>query len=295
MNLWNKNFTPMLLSEKNKPFNSTDYIYELKYDGIRALIYATPKKVIIKTRNNIDITHKFIELESIKTLVKENTIFDGEIVIYEKNKPDFSKVQERLRLKNKDKIKLSSINNPTVFVCFDILYLNKDLTNTPLIKRKEILNAFKDTEYFIKSKYFPSGIELFKKVKSLSLEGIVAKKKNSTYEINKRTDNWIKIKNLKEETFIIGGYSITNNYTFTIYLGEYINNKLHFIGKLNISKKNKLYITLTKMKKTKSKFINNEESNVIYISPTIKCKVKYLERTKNNHLREATFIKVIEK
>ena len=129
-----KNIHPMLLSEI--PFNfSDDYLYEIKFDGIRAIIYASLKGITIKTRNNIDVTHLFPELFSIKDLVTKNTIFDGEIVLLENNKPSFSSLQKRLRIKNKDKINAASINNPVTFVVFDILYLNKSLLNVkPVFK-----------------------------------------------------------------------------------------------------------------------------------------------------------------
>lgn len=194
----------MLLSEI--PFNFSDnYLYEIKFDGIRAIIYASPKSITIKTRNNIDVTHLFPELFSIKDLVTKNTIFDGEIVLLENNKPSFSSLQKRLRIKNKDKINAASINNPVTFVVFDILYLNKSLLNKKLIDRKKILDKFNDTEYFVKSKVFSDGENLFKSVRDLGLEGIVAKEKTSLYYPNIRTKEWIKLKNIKQDYFYIGG------------------------------------------------------------------------------------------
>ena len=100
MSIWNNHdFHPMLLKEINKPFNSKDYLFEIKYDGIRVVIFATPKKVTIQTRNKQDITNIFPELQSIKKLIKENTIFDGEIVSFKDGLPSFSKLQERNHLK----------------------------------------------------------------------------------------------------------------------------------------------------------------------------------------------------
>ena len=139
MNIWhNREWGPMLLKEIDKPFDSKDYLYEIKFDGIRAIIFASPKKVLIKTRNNVDVTDIYPELQSIKDIVTHNTIFDGEIVAFQNNLPSFSKLQERSHLKNKNKIKKLSIEEPICYVCFDILYDNKDLTKLKLVERKKI-------------------------------------------------------------------------------------------------------------------------------------------------------------
>lgn len=296
MDLWNMSFKPMLLDETEKPFDSEDYLFEIKFDGIRTLVYVTPKTIKIVSRNLIDMTNLYPELQIIKSMVKGKVIFDGEIIGLEGNKPSFSKVQKRVRLKEKRKIQEQSFNNPVVFVCFDIIYENKDITNMSLIKRKELLNKYEDNDYFVKSKVInDKGISLFKKIKKHKLEGIIAKKKNSIYEINTRTKDWIKIKNYIKEVFYIGGYYYKNdNFVFSVLLGEYINNKFNFVGKMFISKKNKLFNLLLKEKEVKSKFVNNDEEGIIYVNPKYCCEVQYIERTEGNNLRQPVYIKTIK-
>lgn len=279
----NKDFSPMLLTEIDKPFNDKNYIFELKYDGIRVIIKIKNNKLKIYSRNKRDITYLFPE---IKINTKNNVIFDGEIVLFDNNKPSFLKLQERLYLKDKNKIKYNSINNKVVFIVFDILYENKDITNLPLLKRKEILNKYIDTDVFIKSFFIEEkGINLFKKVKKLNLEGIVAKKIDSTYHINTRSKEWIKIKNFKEEEFIVAGYKSNKSiYTITLCLGELKDNNLYYVGSVVLNKKDKLYNKIITSKKIDNPFIDfNEEYT--YIKPIIKVNVIYLERTNNNHLR----------
>lgn len=100
MNLWNKrNFTPMLLNEEFKPFDSDEYLFELKYDGIRALIFADDKEVYIESRNRNNLTMLFPELQKIKDCCDKKTIFDGEIICLEDGKPSFKNVQKRVHLK----------------------------------------------------------------------------------------------------------------------------------------------------------------------------------------------------
>ncbi len=294
MNIWqNKNWGPMLLEEIEKPFKSNDYLFEIKFDGHRTLIFASPKEVIIKSRNLKDVSYLYPELQFLKKLVKGKTIFDGEIVMFVDGKPNFGKLQERAHLKNALKIKEASLNNPIVFVCFDILYEDKDLTKMPLLKRKEILNKYPDNDIFMKTKYIEGeGIKLFKEVKKAQLEGIIAKRKNSEYLINTRCDNWIKIKNYRVESFLVGGYEdISKNYVVTLYLGEYQDNLFHLIGKVNMAKKNPLYLKLKKLKNLKNSPFAEEFFGINYLKPTIKVQVKYIERTKSNNLRQPIFIK----
>lgn len=284
--------TPMLLHEVSKPFNDNNYIFELKFDGLRCLIYIDNGEIIIKSRRNIILNNIYPELLEIKNITNEKCIFDGEIVLFENDKPSFSRLQERARLKNKNRINYMIENYPVTFVCFDILYKNKDLTNMPLIDRKHILNKFKNTNYFVKTKYYEGiGKDLFEFVKKENLEGIIAKKKNSLYTYNKRIKDWIKIKNFKLEAFYICGYiDIEKNNIITLILGEKINNDFRFVGKVILGKKDNLYKIIKKEKETKNYLTNFCEIEVSYIKAKYKVDVYYMERTKNNLLRQP-FIK----
>lgn len=285
ISIWKyRDFTPMLLKEIDKPFNSKDYLYEIKFDGYRALIFVNQKDIQIKSRNHVDITYLYPELQNIKKLFNKNTIIDGEIIIMDKGGPSFSKLQERSKLKDKSKIKYNSINNPVIFVAFDILYENNNLTKLSLIERKKVLDKYDENEYFIKSKIYDDGIKLFNEVKKRGLEGIVAKRKDSIYEANTRTDNWLKIKNIKEDDFYIGGYEI-NKIGLSILLGEIKNNDLYYIGKASLNKKTNLYKKVIKLKNNNQSPFTNYNAKAYYVKQPLKCTVRYLEKTRNNSLR----------
>lgn len=285
----NKIVKPMLLSESDTILNNNNYIYEIKFDGIRALIYVIDNNIKIFTRNGKNITNLFPELKIITSSVKKNSILDGEIVCLTNNKPDFFKVQERIHLKNKDKIEISSKNNPALFICFDILYYDKDITNEPLYKRKDVLSKINESDYLLKSKVFEDGEKLFKSIKRLDLEGIVCKDKFSTYQVNTRSNSWIKVKNYKVESFFIGGYTDGEKDRFSIYLGEKSNGKLRYVGKVFVSKKDKLYEKLKNRKSVNNPFLEFKE-NINFVKPIQEVKVKYIERNNNNHLREAFYM-----
>lgn len=292
INIWkNRKWVPMLLKEQYEPFDSKDYIYELKFDGNRAVIFASPNEVIIQNRHKQDISYVYPELQKIKSLVTKDTIFDGEIVMFQDGAPSFSKLQERAHLKNKTKIKKESEDNPIIFVCFDMLYDGEDITDLTLMSRKKRLAKIKDNDVFMKTKYVEEkGIDLFKKIKKLHLEGIVAKLKTSKYTINERLDDWIKIKNWQEEVFTIGGYIESEKVNMvSLLLGELKNNELHFVGKVTMHKRQGLYKKLVRQKKLKeSPFIDFKE-DAIYVTPKYKCNVEFLEKTKSNHLRHPVF------
>lgn len=291
IDLWkNRNWGPMLLKEEEKVFDSLEFLYELKFDGQRAIIFVNPKNVKIVNRHSKDISYLFPELQKLKTMVKNNVIFDGEIVAFENNMPSFTKLQERTHLKDKMKIRYYSESRPIIFVCFDILYWDKNLVDLPLWERKKILNKFSDNEYFIKNKFvLGKGKELFEKVKKLKLEGIVAKNKNSLYYTNTRTDNWIKIKNLKRESFFIGGYVDNKSNVGSLCLGEYQNGVFNFVGKVSVAKKYKVWQQVKVAKKLIKSPFSNFDEKVNFVMPKYKCIVKYLERTKKGHLRQPIF------
>lgn len=287
MSLWNKDIKPMLLGEVREVFDSKEYLYEVKYDGIRVLVFVSKDKVVIRSRYGIDITGLFPEMMVLCKMVKGNVIFDGEIIMLDNNKVSFSKLQKRIHLKNKKTIEFLSKTNPVIFICFDVIYEGKDLINLSLLERKDVLSNYKDNDVFIKSTYvIGAGTKLFNAIKKLDMEGIVAKKINSKYLVNERSDNWLKIKNYKSGNFIILGYiNKEESHVISLVLGEHLNKKIVYVGKVILGKKRNLADKILKMKKSKA-VVKIKDKDVIYIKPEIKCLIKYLERTENGLLRQ---------
>lgn len=285
--MWNKDIKPMLLGEVREVFDSKEYLYEVKYDGIRVLVFVSKDKVVIRSRYGIDITGLFPEMMVLCKMVKGNVIFDGEIIMLDNNKVSFSKLQKRIHLKNKKTIEFLSKTNPVIFICFDVIYEGKDLINLSLLERKEVLSNYRDNDVFIKSTYvIGDGTKLFNAIKKLDMEGIVAKKINSKYLVNERSDNWLKIKNYKSGDFIILGYiNKEESHVISLVLGEHLNKKIVYVGKVILGKKRNLADKILKMKKSKA-VVKIKDKDVIYIKPEIKCLIKYLERTENGLLRQ---------
>ena len=280
---------PMLLKEEEYSFDSKEYLFEMKFDGIRALIYVSKEEFHIYNRKGIDITNKFPELKEIQNNIKEETIFDGEIILLENGVPNFNKLLERVNIKDSKK---ESKINPVCFVAFDILYQKEDLTKNPLLKRKMLLDKYNDSDTFIKAKYIlEKGITFYQKIKKRNLEGMVAKKKDSIYEVGVRSLDWIKIKNWQREIFYIGGYSFNEDHSLLkIYLGEYKKEDFCYVGKVVLKANKKEAQKILKERKYKKSFFkDNIKEEVNYLQPKLTCYVSFLLKTDNNHLRQPIF------
>lgn len=204
-----KNISPMLLHEVKEPFNSDEYIYELKLDGIRCVAYVDTKSVVLQNKRHKDLTSFYPELSNMFKCVKKKVILDGELVFLTDGKPDFYSLQRRSLMTDNFKIKLAAKKNPVQFVAYDIIYCNgKDITDQPLMERKKILSKQVSEGHNLSiSRYIEEkGIEFFELAKKEDLEGIVAKKKDGLYHIGKRTSDWIKIKVMQDEDLIVLGY-----------------------------------------------------------------------------------------
>lgn len=289
--MFNKIISPMLLKEVDKPFNNNDYIYELKYDGIRALIYVSKNVFKIITRNGNDVAKLYPELKNIQKLVRNHkVIFDGEIVAFKNGRPSFEELQKRNHLKNIYKIIQMIDEAPVYYIAFDIIYLDKDLTSLELIKRKKILNSFKDSNIFIKTKTYNNGLELFEHTKKVGLEGIVAKLKSSKYVCGKRVGIWVKIKNFKKQYFYVYGYKKLKD-KYALYLGEFKNKKFYAVGKVSVMDNNNILKLVQKQKRINNAFIDIDlDENITYVEPINKILVHYINKTENNTLRQP-FIK----
>jgi bifunctional non-homologous end joining protein LigD len=168
---FHKNISPMLATLVDKPFDEAGWLYEVKWDGYRALAYLNKGEVDIRSRNNKSFNEKFYPVYNALRQLKMNVVFDGEIiVINDKGISDFEDLQHWR----------SEADGELIFYVFDILwYDGYNLMNLPLIERKQILKAvIPQTNIIRVSESFETGAtEFFEVAKQMHLEGIIAKKK----------------------------------------------------------------------------------------------------------------------
>ena len=223
---------PMLIGLEEPAFDDEDYIYELKLDGVRCLLYADDT-TFLQNKRGLVLNQKFPELCHIHSQVKRRCILDGELYVFKDGKPDFFEVQRRTLTTDPFKIRMHAKQSPAVFTAFDILYDSDTfLFEEPLLKRKKRLASIvKENECINISRYIETqGTALFALAKEKGLEGIVAKRKDSRYTPEKRTKVWIKSKNLLDDDFVITGYIPKENGIVSLILGQYREDILVYKG-----------------------------------------------------------------
>ena len=209
----------MLATLVDKPFNNKDWVFEVKWDGIRSIFYLHKTKDILKlqSRNGINITHRYPEItESLRQVIKcnESVIVDGEIVVLNKEGyPEFGSHKERMSVNSDREISRLSKTIPATYYLFDILYYDgQDLRNRDYIDRRRILNEVVSQSNNRKrvriSDYIEQqGVAVFENIKKMNLEGIIAKRKDSKYIQGTRSKDWLKIKNTKTQDCVVIGYT----------------------------------------------------------------------------------------
>jgi len=207
--LWGLKIHPMLTEKGEKPFTHPDWIFEVKWDGTRALCFYDDRTFHLQNRRLYDTTYRYPDVR-IEANAKR-AILDGEIVIMWEGKPSFEKLQQREHLAGAERIERKARELPATYVAFDILYLDgEDLTPKPLMARKKILEGvLEETESAVLCDYVERDGEAFYRVcRERGLEGIIAKRKDSRYQIGKRTRTWLKIKALKTIDCVIAGVTV---------------------------------------------------------------------------------------
>ena len=288
-----KKISPMLLHEVNEPFDDEDYIHELKLDGIRCVAYIDPKSVILQNKRFKDLTPIYPELSGICECVKKRVILDGELVVMTNGKPDFYALQRRSLMADSFKISLAAKKNPVQFVAYDILYFNgKDLTDLPLLKRKEILaENVKEGFNLSISRYVSTfGVDFFELAKKENLEGIVSKNKDGLYHIGKRTHAWVKVKVMQDEDLLVLGYQPDDDGKVKDLILGYYNDKgeIKCRGKvyLGISKEERRIIAQFAKKNTVKRPWFDKYKNVVWLKPQLVGTAHFMQETENGGMRQ---------
>lgn len=285
-----KNIKPMLISEMTAPFNDPDWIYELKLDGIRCVAYLD-QVTELRNKRNDRLLPKVPELSNLHRFARERCILDGELVILRNGVPDFFELQKRTLTSNKFKLMLSSENYPACFVAYDILYRqNTSLLELPLLERKHLLSeTINEDPQLAISRYIPEkGIELFDLAKKQELEGVIAKKSNSKYYLDKRTKEWIKFKFLADQDFVVCGYIQKAKGITSVILGQYSGSDLVYKGHVTFGVKYGDLKKLETIEQSPFQDTPTGNENAIWLKPELVCVVQYMPNDRGS-LRQPVF------
>jgi bifunctional non-homologous end joining protein LigD len=300
---------PMKPRLVQKPPAGGDWIYELKFDGIRALAIKIGKKVSLLSRNENELAGRFPEIvEAVKVLPVRECVIDGEVVALDKEgRSSFQLLQAR---------EMEGKKSPVYFYVFDLLQLDgKSLISLPLESRKQILGQISseagDPVRF-SGEIGGDAAALLKEVKRRGLEGIIGKQRVSVYEPGRRSGVWIKLKCVNEQEFVIGGYTPpagSRKHFGAILVGYYKDNRLMFAGKVGTG------FTAKSLSMLHEKFRDEERDDcpfvnlpskqngkwvqaitpsimrkMHWVNPVFVCEIKFAEWTRDGKLRAPVFL-----
>jgi bifunctional non-homologous end joining protein LigD len=285
---------PMLATLVDEPFSSDDWLFEIKWDGYRAVAYMDDDYFEMLSRNNLSFVEKYSPVADALKGLGIQALFDGEIVaVDEKGLADFQLLQ------NWQTTHVGALH----YYVFDILWLEGyDLTRLPLIERKRILKELLPTDHPV-LKYsdhvIGKGKDFFKVALKGGLEGIMAKKINSKYEVGNRGETWLKIKVNQRQEVIITGFTEprkTRQYFGALLLGVYKDEELIYIGHtgsgFNKKSLEAIYKKLQPLVIDTPPFPHPPKTNMpaTWVKPKLVCEIKFTEWTKDLQARHPIFM-----
>lgn len=289
----------MLAEAAEQSFDSDDWIFEIKWDGIRAISYVNDG-LSIRSRNNKELRDSFPEFEELKGLAG-NAVIDGEIVVMKEGKADFQALLERSRYAFSREVDFAARMVPATYVIFDILEKDgKPLIDLPLVERERILgDYFKEGKHTVLSKFVEGeGKAYYEAAVERGVEGVMAKKKTSTYQPGVRSHDWLKIKKMASCDCVIFGYTVgegNRRHTFgALVLGLYDGDKPIYVGKVGTGfsdREMKLLTEEFRDLKVSEKTLEGVEirEEVVWLEPKLVCEVAYQTVTHDGRLRMPSY------
>ena len=301
---------PMKAKLVEKPPATGDWIYELKFDGIRLIVMKDRGKVSLLSRNQNDLSARFSEIvDAVKNLSADECVLDGEVVALDQaGRSSFQLLQAR---------EMDGRKSPIYFYVFDLLQLDgKSLASLPLEARKNLLEklcgAADDPRIRYSGAIGANASQLLKEVQRLGLEGIIGKLRNSVYEPGRRSGAWIKLKCVDEQEFVIGGYTPpqgARKHFGAILVGCYNDRDLVFAGKVGTGFTTKSLAALHKKFRVEERaecpFVDlpskqngqwvlgitpSMMKKMHWVNPKFVAEIKFAEWTRDGKLRAPVFI-----
>ena len=296
---------PMLATLAGQPFSDPNWLFEIKWDGVRALARIENGALALRSRNGIDITKRYPELAPLpNALAARQAILDGEIVALDaQGHSSFERLQERMHVRAPSESLIAKM--PVVYFSFDLLYCGGyDLREAPLLERKQLLQRllFTTERFRYADHQLGHGKELFALAEQNGLEGIVAKRADSPY-ISDRSPYWAKLKITKTVDAVVGGWTEARTSALpfgSLLLGLYQGKKLRFIGHVGSGFDSKTLTELSRRLKELAApscpFDATPETNEkpSWVSPDLVARVKFSGWTQEHALRHPVFIALRE-
>ncbi len=297
-----------MMAKPGEPFDSEDFIFEPKWDGLRAILFKNGNRIELQNRNLKDVTAGYPELQSLATNIRaKNAIIDGEAVILnKKGLPDFGKMQNRFGINDPKQAEVLGKTLPVTYVAFDLLHLNgKDLISRPLEERKSHLKTvLREGPHLIFGDHIErEGRKFYDGASKKGFEGVIAKRRDSFYFPGVRADSWIKIKGVRTMDCIVVGFtrgegSRASSFGALVVAVYGRDRSLVHVGNVGGGFNNKSLEEITPKayrlarKKPVIEGPVDAPSPITWVQPRIVCEVKYGSMTHENKLRFPRFSRI---
>lgn len=284
---------PMLATLGKEPFDDKDWLFEIKWDGYRAVAETGDKDVRLYSRNGLSFVDAYSAVRDDLRRIKKNMVLDGEIIaLDDSGKPDFQLLQH-------------ASNEPSTVIqyqVFDLLQLEgKDLADLPLIERKKMLSKVLPESHHIRycDHVEERGKQFFELAKEHDLEGVIAKWKESTYVEGTRSRSWLKIKNHRSQEVVIGGFTAPRNsreHFGALLLGVYKGKDLIPVGHtgtgFDANSLKELAKAMTPLVRKTSPFAGKVDANEkpTWVTPKLVANIKFTEWTRDGRMRHPVFL-----
>ena len=293
----------MLASTGARPFSGKDWLFEIKYDGVRVLATRAGDGMELYGRNGQIITARYPEVaRALRVLPAEQFVLDGEIVaLDESGRPSFQRLQARMHRNNPLDIERVRTTVPVTGIFFDCLSLDgRDLRHLSLLERKKCLSVLLPTRGVIRysDHIMEHGEAFFAAATEQRLEGIVAKKTQSRY-VDGRSGDWIKLKCQLRQEFVIGGYTDpqgSRGYFGALHLGLYEANRLVYVSKAGTgfdqNALKTLWVKFQPLARSTSPFEVRSPAGKghRWVEPKLVCEVSFTDWTRDGGIRHPAFL-----
>ena len=297
-----QHIVPMLARLSKLPAHEDDWGFEVKWDGIRAVLYSGKHKgdLTFENRNLRDITFKYPELHPLAGL---NAVVDGEIVALDDNgRPSFERLQGRMHLSSEHAVRARMNDIPVRFMAFDLIWhKGKDLSELPYVERRAALEALDLNSdcWQTPGWRWGAGSAVLEAARAQALEGVMAKRLDSPYCPGKRTKHWLKIKAKMNQELVIGGWQLgegrRENTVGSLLLGYYDDGVFRYAGKVGTGFKEKDLQMLSKELQARARDSSPFTTppapprHVNFVEPELVAEVEFTEWTKEGIVRQSAY------
>jgi bifunctional non-homologous end joining protein LigD len=303
-----RGLAPMLATSGPLPRDQEHWGFEVKWDGVRALAYCDSGAVELESRNLIDITTRYPELAGLATALgqEHRAVLDGEVVAFaDGGRPSFGRLQTRMHVIGAGEVRRRMLDTPVVYFLFDVLWLDSQwLIEQPYAARRavleDLLGGSTSLSWQISPSHAGEGSALEAATREQGLEGVVAKRLDSRYELGRRSRAWVKVKHLRRQELVVCGWLPgergRSGRIGALLLGYYDEGgTLRYAGRVGtgftVAELDRLLRVLSPLRRDASPFATPipEQQLATFVEPSVVAEVAFSEWTTAGVIRQASY------